>query len=79
MLKSRGRRLRPPLSSKLKRMMANTTGIYVRLRAAGYSIADAARLLGLSLVKAWEIEAHEKHEIELEAGLLELKRIANKK
>lgn len=59
--------------------MANTKGIYIGLRAAGYTIADAARLLGLSIAEAWEIETRAKHEITLEAGLLELKRIANKK
>lgn len=52
--------------------------IYVRLRAGGYSIAETARLLGLSIAAAWEEERAGKNEIELEAAYLELKRATNK-
>lgn len=57
---------------------ANKKLIYVRLRAGGYSIAETARLLEITLAEAWKLEAAEKCEIELEAGILEIMRLAKK-
>lgn len=57
---------------------ANKKLIYVRLRAGGYSIAETARLLEVTLAEAWDIERTQKQEIDLEAGVLELKRIKQK-
>ena len=63
---------------KRKHDKQKQAAIYVRLRAGGYSIAETARLLGLSIAAAWEEERAGKHEIELEAAMLELKRATNK-
>lgn len=63
---------------KKKTDTKQTAAIYVRLRAAGYSIAEAARLLGLKIPAAWELERAEAEEISVEAAFLELKRATNK-
>jgi hypothetical protein len=63
---------------KQKQKQKQAAAIYVRLRAAGYSIAEAARLLGLKISEAWELERAEAEEISVEAAFLELKRATNK-
>lgn len=49
------------------------TEIYIKLRASGYTIAEAARLLGLPLRHAWALERLTAEDIQTEAALRQLK------